>query len=48
MLVEVSVPDIGGFSDVPVIELFVAPGDTIDSYIGGVGSMHNRCIARAD
>jgi pyruvate dehydrogenase E2 component (dihydrolipoyllysine-residue acetyltransferase) len=30
MLVEVKVPDIGGFSDVPVIELFVAPGDTIE------------------
>jgi pyruvate dehydrogenase E2 component (dihydrolipoamide acetyltransferase) len=29
-VVEVKVPDIGGFSDVPVIELFVAPGDTIE------------------
>jgi pyruvate dehydrogenase E2 component (dihydrolipoamide acetyltransferase) len=29
-LVEVKVPDIGGFADVPVIELFVAPGDTIE------------------
>ena len=28
-LVEVKVPDIGDFSDVPVIELFVKPGDTI-------------------
>ncbi len=28
-IVEVSVPDIGDFSDVPVIELFVKPGDTI-------------------
>ncbi|MDT3670781.1 MAG: dihydrolipoyllysine-residue acetyltransferase [Aromatoleum sp.] len=27
--VEVKVPDIGDFSDVPVIELFVKPGDTI-------------------
>src|SRR5574337_118655 len=29
-LVEVKVPDIGDFSDVPVIELFVKPGDTIN------------------
>jgi dihydrolipoyl dehydrogenase len=28
-IVEVKVPDIGDFSDVPVIELFVKPGDTI-------------------
>ena len=28
-IVEVTVPDIGDFSDVPVIELFVKPGDTI-------------------
>jgi pyruvate dehydrogenase E2 component (dihydrolipoamide acetyltransferase) len=28
-LIEVKVPDIGDFSDVPVIELFVKPGDTI-------------------
>jgi dihydrolipoamide dehydrogenase len=28
-LVEVKVPDIGDFSDVPVIELYVKPGDTI-------------------
>ena len=28
-LVEVKVPDIGDFADVPVIELFVKPGDTI-------------------
>ncbi|HNF63781.1 MAG TPA: dihydrolipoyl dehydrogenase [Rhodocyclaceae bacterium] len=28
-LVDVKVPDIGDFSDVPVIELFVKPGDTI-------------------
>ncbi|MBS1191900.1 MAG: Dihydrolipoamide acetyltransferase [Rhodocyclaceae bacterium] len=28
-LVEVKVPDIGDFSDVPVIDLFVKPGDTI-------------------
>jgi pyruvate dehydrogenase E2 component (dihydrolipoamide acetyltransferase) len=29
-LVEIRVPDIGGFNDVPVIEVFVAPGDTIE------------------
>jgi pyruvate dehydrogenase E2 component (dihydrolipoamide acetyltransferase) len=29
-LVEIKVPDIGGFADVPVIELFVAAGDTIE------------------
>ena len=28
-IVEVKVPDIGEFSDVPVIELFVKPGDTL-------------------
>ena len=28
-LIEVKVPDIGDFSDVPVIELFVKPGDTL-------------------
>ena len=28
-LQEVTVPDIGGFSDVPVIEVFIKPGDTI-------------------
>ncbi len=28
-LIEVKVPDIGDFSDVPVIELFVKVGDTI-------------------
>ena len=28
-LVEVKVPDIGDFSDVPVIDLFVKVGDTI-------------------
>ena len=28
-LVEVNVPDIGDFSDVPVIDLFVKVGDTI-------------------
>ena len=28
-VVDVTVPDIGDFSDVPVIELFVKPGDTI-------------------
>jgi len=29
-LVEVKVPDIGDFKDVPVIEIFVKPGDTIE------------------
>jgi pyruvate dehydrogenase E2 component (dihydrolipoamide acetyltransferase) len=29
-LAEVKVPDIGGFNDVPVIEVLVAPGDTIE------------------
>ena len=28
-VVEVKVPDIGDFDDVPVIEVHVAPGDTI-------------------
>lgn len=27
--IDVSVPDIGDFKDVPVIELLVAPGDTV-------------------
>src|SRR6202453_2635749 len=29
MLQEINVPDIGGFNDVPVIEVLVAAGDTI-------------------
>ncbi|KAF7598989.1 MAG: dihydrolipoyl dehydrogenase [Candidatus Dactylopiibacterium carminicum] len=29
-LIEVKVPDIGDFKDVPVIELFVKPGDTVN------------------
>src|SRR5271156_103268 len=29
-LAEIKVPDIGGFTDVPVIEVLVAPGDTIE------------------
>jgi dihydrolipoamide dehydrogenase len=29
--VEVRVPDIGDFSDIPVIEVLVAPGDTVDA-----------------
>jgi pyruvate dehydrogenase E2 component (dihydrolipoamide acetyltransferase) len=28
-LIDITVPDIGGFADVPVIEILVAPGDTI-------------------
>ena len=28
-LIEVKVPDIGGFQDVPVIEIAVKPGDTV-------------------
>src|SRR6478609_6453916 len=28
-IVEVNVPDIGDFTDVPVIEVFVKPGDTV-------------------
>jgi len=28
-IVEVKVPDIGDFSDVPVIDVFVKPGDTV-------------------
>ena len=27
--IEVKVPDIGDFKDVPVIEIFVKPGDTV-------------------
>jgi dihydrolipoamide dehydrogenase len=29
-VVEIKIPDIGDFKDVPVIELFVAPGDKIE------------------
>ncbi len=29
-VVEIKIPDIGDFKDVPVIELFVAPGDTVE------------------
>src|SRR4249920_1610315 len=28
-LVEVKVPDIGDFKDIPIIEIFVKPGDTV-------------------
>ncbi len=28
-VVDVAVPDIGDFTDVPVIEILVAPGDTV-------------------
>ncbi|MEQ1518691.1 MAG: biotin/lipoyl-containing protein, partial [Usitatibacteraceae bacterium] len=28
-LIDVKVPDIGDFADIPVIEIFVKPGDTI-------------------
>ena len=28
-LIEVKVPDIGDFTDVPVIDLFVKPGDNV-------------------
>jgi pyruvate dehydrogenase E2 component (dihydrolipoamide acetyltransferase) len=28
-LIDITVPDIGGFADVPIIEILVAPGDTI-------------------
>jgi pyruvate dehydrogenase E2 component (dihydrolipoamide acetyltransferase) len=28
-LIDITIPDIGGFADVPVIEILVAPGDTI-------------------
>ena len=27
----VKIPDIGGFSDVPVIEVLVSPGDTVEA-----------------
>ena len=37
-LVEVKVPDIGDFSDVPVIELFVKVGDTIK--VDEIGRAH--------
>ncbi len=29
MITEIRIPEIGDFSDVPVIEILVAPGDTI-------------------
>ena len=32
-IVEVTVPDIGDFKDVPVIEVHVAPGDTVNPKI---------------
>ena len=27
--IEVKVPDIGDFTDIPIIEIFVAPGDIV-------------------
>ena len=35
--IEVKVPDIGDFTDVPVIEVFVKPGDTVE---GGADLVH--------
>jgi len=29
-VVEIKIPDIGDFKDVPVIELLVSPGDTVE------------------
>ena len=29
-LIEIKIPDIGDFTDVPVIELLVKPGDTVE------------------
>ena len=37
--IEVKVPDIGDFKDVPVIEVFVKPGDTVE---GGGLARHAR------
>lgn len=31
MPIEIKIPDIGDFSDVPVIEIFVSPGDTVEA-----------------
>ncbi|NQX79578.1 MAG: hypothetical protein HRT83_03350, partial [Hyphomicrobiaceae bacterium] len=30
-IIEVKVPDIGDFTDVPVVEILVSPGDTVQS-----------------
>ena len=37
MATEVKVPDIGDFTDVPVIEILVAPGDTIAPEVAILG-----------
>ena len=29
-LIEIKVPDVGDFKDIPVIELLVKPGDTVE------------------
>ncbi|MEE8289477.1 MAG: biotin/lipoyl-containing protein, partial [Nitrosomonadaceae bacterium] len=29
-LIEIKIPDVGDFKDIPVIELLVQPGDTVD------------------
>ncbi|MEK7768449.1 MAG: biotin/lipoyl-containing protein, partial [Pseudomonadota bacterium] len=29
-LIEIKVPDVGDFKDIPIIELLVKPGDTVE------------------
>ena len=42
-MTEVSVPDLGDFADVPVIEILVAPGD----FYGRAGTRHVRVALTA-
>jgi len=39
---EVLVPDIGDFTDVPIIEVFVKPGDVVKVEIERLGHIENR------
>ena len=43
-IIELKVPDIGDFTDVPVIEVFVKPGDVIKvDGDAGIRQSHDGC-----
>ena len=38
-IIEIKVPDIGDYKDVPVIEVHVKVGDQVDAEIEGIGKL---------
>ena len=42
MKLTVTVPDLGGFKDVAVIDVLVKPGQAVEVEIEGVGELTNR------